>query len=353
MLTRCVAQSVVTAVGLVVVAVVLPVWADEPAPAPAASDAGTTTVAAPPPTAPPREAGPVAEQGAGRTLNGHRFMPTGFVVDPFVQTSLGSILILGLGSTTGHLQAGDRVFSGSFDYAGMGALITYERAFGEHFSARIALENFIYSGINGESALVIGSTLQVGVGGGGTGSIRLGDSVRLGALFDVSYAPNLALTIGSGISSIIETCSGAQGCVVDPGKVFGTTKVLTLKPSVAASWAPLRSLGATAAVGLAFSSSSGAENLTGQAIVVGGAVDFDLLAVSSVPLGLQALVNYTGHIGGSGVQDVLDLGGGLFYTGQKDLSVGAQILFRRFAIRPDVDVSWNTVLVGLGLRYYW
>ena len=46
-------------------------------------------------------------------------------------------------------------------------------------------------------------------------------------------------------------------------------------------------------------------------------------------------------------------GGGLLYTGKKDVMLGVQAVYRRFKVVPEVDVSWNTVLVMTGLRYFW
>ncbi len=46
-------------------------------------------------------------------------------------------------------------------------------------------------------------------------------------------------------------------------------------------------------------------------------------------------------------------GGGIFYTGRKDLSAGIQFVARRFAVTPNVDIGFNTNLATLGLRYYW
>ncbi|HKO92345.1 MAG TPA: hypothetical protein VJU61_14375, partial [Polyangiaceae bacterium] len=48
-----------------------------------------------------------------------------------------------------------------------------------------------------------------------------------------------------------------------------------------------------------------------------------------------------------------DLGGGVFYTGRDNLSLGVQAVNRRFRVVPEVDVSWSTFVASLGLRYYW
>ena len=60
-----------------------------------------------------------------------------------------------------------------------------------------------------------------------------------------------------------------------------------------------------------------------------------------------------GKNSGNGLEHVTDLGGGIFYTGRKDLASGVQIVSRRFAVVPNVDVSWKTYLATMGLRYFW
>jgi hypothetical protein len=45
--------------------------------------------------------------------------------------------------------------------------------------------------------------------------------------------------------------------------------------------------------------------------------------------------------------------GMFFYTARKELSAGFQLISRRFAVTPRVDVSWSTFLMTAGLRYFW
>src|SRR5262245_27078710 len=102
----------------------------------------------------------------GRILNGHTFLPATAVRGPFTVTSFGSFMLIGYGSTSGTFQVGDRVFNQGFDYALFGATLDYELAFLRYFSARLVLTPDVFSGINGSSAVVIGSRLQVGVTAG-------------------------------------------------------------------------------------------------------------------------------------------------------------------------------------------
>ena len=36
-----------------------------------------------------------------------------------------------------------------------------------------------------------------------------------------------------------------------------------------------------------------------------------------------------------------------------NLSLGLQLVDRRFRVVPNVDVSWTTFIALIGLRYYW
>ena len=314
-----------------------PAAAAEP---PAAAEAVSPAAAPAAPAEKPRS--------GGRTLNGHDFIPAADVRWPFTVTSFDSQLVIGLGQTDATFRVGDQTFSGSFDYAGVGGVLGYEYAFLDYFSVRAILDEIVYSGINGESAVVVGTRVLVGFDGGLTASLPLGDSLRLGILLDVSHTPNLALTIGNGLQNIAENCREGS-CSIDTGSVFSTQNQTKVTPAVAASWAPWRPLGLTGNVAYQHASASG---VSGDGMLLGAAADFDFGAISSVPIGLQLQFRWTAPFAGTLLQHVGDLGGGIFYTGRKDLSLGVQVLSRRFAVTSDVDVSWKTFLATIGMRYY-
>jgi hypothetical protein len=299
---------------------------------------------------------PGAEHPApqGRELNGHLFVPAATVRGPFTVTSFGSFMNLGYGSTTGTFQIGDRVFNQGFDYALFGATLDYELAFLRYFSARLALAPDVFSGINGSSAIAVGSRLQVQVSTGLTASIPLGDAVRVGFLLDAGFGPNVGLSIGQGIRSVIDSCRQPSGCDIDTGQVFSITHVFTLQPAAAVSWAPLPSLGLTASLAYLYATdTTSGSSFNGQAVVSGFAADFDFGRISSVPIGIQAQFRWTAPFSGTQLQHVTDLGGGVFYTGRRELAVGLQLIFRRAAVTGDVDISWSNFLTTIGLRYYW
>jgi len=290
----------------------------------------------------------------GRILNGHTFMPAASARGPFVVTSFGSFMNLGYGSTSGEFPIGNRLFSGGYDYALFGANIDYELAFLRYFSARLALSPDVFSGVTSQSAIVIGSRLQVGVSAGLTASIPLGDAVRVGFLLDSNFGPDAVLTIGTAIRSIINSCQQPSGCDLYAVQALSILHVFTIQPAAAVSWAPFSSLGLTASLAYLYATvTDSSQSLNGNAVIPAFAADFDFGRISSVPIGIQFQFRWTAPFSGSELQHITDIGGGVFYTGRQDMSVGLQLIFRRTAVTSDVDVSWSNVLATIGLRYYW
>jgi len=302
---------------------------------------------------PPDTTTPYPAVAGGRTLNEHRFLPAADVPWPFTVTSLTSYLLLGYGETTSQFTIRNQTFGGTREYAAAGGFLAYEYAFLDYFSARAHLSETIFSGINGGSALAVGTQVQIGFGFGATASLPIGDTLRVGFLLDYDTVPRLGLTVAAGLRSIADSCQQPSGCVIDTSKIFGSTNVHTLSPALAASWAPLRGLGLTANVAYQHVTSSGDTTVEGDVFYVGGAVDYDFGDISSVPVGLQVQAAWTAPFSGSGISHVTDFGGGIWYTGRKDLAAGVQLVSRRFAVTPNVDVTWKTFIATMGLRYFW
>jgi len=128
----------------------------------------------------------------GRTLNGHRFLPAADAPWPFTVTNLTSYLIVGYGETTSEFQILNKTFGGTREYAAAGGVLGYEYAFLDYFSARAHINENIFSGINGDSALAVGTQMQLGFGLGATASLPIGDTARVGLLLDWDTSPGLA-----------------------------------------------------------------------------------------------------------------------------------------------------------------
>ena len=320
---------------------------------------------APAPGAEPEAVEPKLPRPKGRELGGHVFTPVLGMVGPFATTDFGSFMLVGGGSTEGSLTLQlpgnpfppPQTFTGNVSYAAVGGVLGFEYEFVRDFSARLSISETIYSGLSGASAAVVGSNARLGGDFGITAGIPIGRSARIAAVVDVSYVPRFGLLLGPAIESTFQRCSqGTTTCKLDLGDLFQRQNVFGVEPGVAASWAPARALGVTGNLSYVYTSIAQTNQATsGQGgISLGAAVDFDFMAISHVPIGLQ--VNWTSlfaFTGGESGNGYTDLGLGFFYTGRKDLSLGLQVVDRRFRVAPDVDVSWTNVIGLIGLRYYW
>jgi hypothetical protein len=300
----------------------------------------------------------------GRELAGHLFMPALGIVGPFATTSFGTWLTLGTGTTTGSVTLQipgnpappPQTITGKVSYAAVGGALAYEYQFLPGVSGRFQLTETLYSGTTGAAVAVVGTNARIGAGLGLTAGLPIGDSVRVAAVLDTSYVPRIGLLLGPAIKSAYQSCStGVADCRFDFAQLFQQKNVLQLQPGVAAAWTPVRALGVTGNLSYSYSSldSTGSGTVSQSAVSVGAAFDFDFRMISSVPVGIQVTWNSNVPVSGGGESRFTDVGGGLFYTGRKDLSLGLQVVDRRFKVVPEVDVSWSTVLAIIGLRYYW
>jgi hypothetical protein len=311
------------------------------------------------PVAPASAAPAPSPRPEGRELAGHVFMPTLGVKGPFAVTSFGTFLTVGEGSSVATMtldlpDGSTQTIGGSVNYVAIGGVLNYEYEFLRGVSARIGLSESLYSGTTGTALAVVGTNVRLGLGLGLTAGLPIGDSIRVAAVIDATSAPRLGLLLGAALRSLADTCQ-AGDCTFDLGQLFQQKNVIELQPGVAASWAPFRSLGLTGNLSYSYSSieTSGSGTLSSSGVSMGAAADFDFLAVSRVPVGLQLTWASQIPVSGEDNSRYTDVGGGLFYTGRKDLSLGLQLFVRRFKVVPEVEVSWTTVMAMIGLRYYW
>jgi hypothetical protein len=361
-MTRSNPLSLVVVAALYSITLAATAFPADPEPAPGAQSG---LVAPAPPPRPEPAPNAEAPRPEGRELAGHVFTPLAGITGPFATTSFGSFMLVGAGSTEGSLTLQlpgtplppPQTFTGTVTYAAVGGILGFEYAFLPGFSARLNLSETIYSGIDGQSAAVVGSNARLGGDFGITAGIPIGKSARVAAVADVSYTPRLGMLIGSAIEQTFSNCSqGTANCKFDLGLLFQQTNVFQFQPGVAASWAPNKALGVTGNVSYVYNSisTSNAATLTQGGVAVGVGLDFDFMGFSKVPVGLQlSWSSFFNFSTGDNTTGYTDLGFGLLYTGKKDLSLGIQVVDRRFRVAPDVDVSWKNVISFIGLRYYW
>ena len=319
---------------------------DPPAPATTAAPAASPT---PPATAPAAEA---AAPRNRRLLNGHDFLPSA-VPAPIAVSTFSLEVGFSAATATGPTYRLDGDPTGetrTYSWGGMGQAIRFQTVFLDHLAIRGGLTTSLASGIDGWSALVVGTSVQAGVGLGAEWSMAVGDTVRLGASLDLDSAPQLNLLVAAAIFNAIKT-GGA-----DPAGALEIGNVLSALPALSVAWAPTAALGLAARAGYGWSSVDAGTygTFSRQGLALGLAADLDLDKVWKVPLGVGLTWAETVPTDGTPA-GIRNLGLAVMYTGKKDVVVGATLGERILNIRPqyDVPLKSSSQYLDVILRIYW
>lgn len=285
-----------------------------------------------------------------RSLDGHVFQPSLLARTPFAVKSFDVSLLYGVGDATGPRYdllppdqgtvRGERAYS----FAAMGQTFAYEGVVAEGISVGGGLVTTLYSGTDSPSALVIGANIGAGLFGRATAGRRLGP-VHAAATLDASYGPRLGIIV-------IDAVKDAFDDTVEESSALALEDVLTLQPGAAVAWAPHAALGLTASVDyqwLSFDQETGSDHAS--ALGLGLAADVDLKPLYDVPLGLLAGVHVVEPLAGDELSRILDFSIGGFYTAKPELVLGAEIGWRDFEIRPDIEASG--VILQVRSAYFW
>ena len=310
-----------------------------------------------PPAAPAASTSPAATAAAEpardrRLLNGHAFLPS-VVAPPIAVSSFGLEVDFASGSATGptyDIHGDPTGENRTYSWLGVGQAIRFQTVFLDQLAIRGSLSSSIYSGIDGPSALVVGTTVQFGVGLGAEWSMPIGQQVRLGASLDVDTAPQINLLVAAAIIYAIN-----QG-ELDAASAFDIGNTLTVLPALSAAWVPAPALGLAARAGYVSSSTDtgGYGTISRQAVILGLAADVDLDKVWRVPVGLGLGYLETIPVDGTPA-GIRNLSLGVMYTGKKDVAVGAVLGDRVLNIRPqyEVPLKSSSPYLNVVLRIYW
>jgi hypothetical protein len=290
-----------------------------------------------------------AEAASGpRELADHVFTPSELLVEPFTATRFRI--------TTGF--GGVRSSSVDVDLSGreLGTKRDYNQgAFLQSFEQQVALLPWlalrangtatVYSGLTTQSVLVLGSAVQLGVGGGLTAGYTVAPSIRLAVIADVQYSPAEDIDVLNAVTTSI------QQREVSSSALLTTTHSTPLRAGLAGAFALAPSLGLTA--NARYEHTFGDQSaLTRQDSFMGAAaLDLDLRRLTPVPLGLlaayQVIVPFN-----TGRDELWQyVNGGLFYTGRDQLVLGLEMGLRRFPQRSRITSDGLTAQVVC--RYYW
>jgi len=286
------------------------------------------------------------DQTNQRALNGHYFLPSQVVPDPFTTTHFGSSTAFGYGRIDATIDNGDGTTQNlrlkllaiqqSLDLqVGMGA------AGPASFALRVRTSANAVVGVNGDSALYAPANLGYDYGVGFVakpwGCRYFQFALSLDFLRSTSYRVSPVDALRNSL---------AQGSLTSSG-LLSKSNTTDLAPGLSLALSPYKVIGLMSSLRYVWEHVDGGS--TDHLLDWGVALSLDLNPVLSVPIGLQGVYELVKTYGGS--NDLQHYGGGgLWYTGRKDLALGVE------AVATKSKANGNDQLLIQGqfrLRYYW
>ena len=243
----------------------------------------------------------------GREMNGHFFMPSHLIEDPFSYTAFAMFFGIGSGNALGpEIQLRPpEILPGSkwYGYTGLGLGMLMNVKILEYLSARALLNTTAYLGTGSGAALTVGTSARITGDIGVKGSLPVGDKWRFSASLDMSYGPVYSLLLANGIRAAVEACRDPlQQCTFDFGTGFQTISTVTWLAGLQGSWAPTPYLGFTLNTSFIAPTKTGDASIAQNGVVIAGSGEFDFLPlVKWLPLGVNVAYQLISGVGGNGV----------------------------------------------------
>jgi hypothetical protein len=319
-----------------------PVLAQQATPAPA----GTATTPAPAPQ----------QEKWGRELNGHFFLPSHIIDDPFSYTAFAMFFGMGAGNALGpelQLQPPAVVGEKWYGYTGLGLGMLLNVRILEYLSARALLNTTAYLGTGRGAALTVGTSARITGSLGVKGSLPVGETLRFSASVDAAYGPVFSLLLANWLVDALNNCRlNPSQCSIDVGSGFQTIETVTWIAGLAGSWAPMPYLGFTGNLQFIAPTKTGDASIAQNGLTFAGAGEFDFLPlVKWLPIGVNVAYQLTTGIGGNKVPTAQEAGFGFYYTGRKDMALGLEIDWKWSTL--ETQQTSTATLAWVNFRYYW
>ena len=283
-----------------------------------------------------------------RELNGHFFIPSLSIADPFVPTELSLITGAGVAWVDGPGFDARANPMGRDSY--VAAALTHTTRFQANilkwWAVRLTGAGGLYGGANAKSALVLGASVPADIIVGTTVSFPVGRWLRIGGTFDYDWQ----------YQHVIDPLAAVQRSLAvgqaDASTVKQRLETNTVIPGVTAAFAPHPAIGFVSSLQYLWwtrDDGTTTTDVNNIAFGIDGQLDVRPL-VHRIPLAL--LVGYRVQAPlGSSEPLTQDVEGGLYYSGKRALVLGVEARGRWFQIRPGFDTA--ALIANVVLRYYW
>jgi hypothetical protein len=283
-----------------------------------------------------------------RELNGHYFIPSLTIADPFLPTEFSLITGAGVAWADGPSfdPRGNPTGRDSYVAGALTHTTSFQVNILRFWAVHLTAAGGLYGGANAKSALALGATVPADIIAGTTVSFVLCRWLRLGGTFDYDWQ----------YSHVIDPLAAVQRSLAvdqaDPSTIKQRVTTSQVAPGVTAAFAPHPSLGFVASLQylwLTRDDGSTTTDVNNLVFGIDGQLDLRPL-VHRVPVALLLGYRVQAPLGSSEPLSQ-DVEGGIYYSGKKALVLGVVARGRWFQIRPGFDTS--ALIVNAVMRYQW
>ena len=286
------------------------------------------------------------DQTNQRALNGHYFLPSEKVPDPFTSTHFGSSTAFGylrIGATidngdgtTQNLDLKLLMIRQSLDLqVGMGAIGPAS------FALRVRAAANAVVGINADSALYVPASLGYDYGVGLVAKPWGCRYFQFALSLDFDRNTSYLLSPETALHNSLD-----QGSLTSKG-LLSKSNTTDLVPGLSLALSPYKVIGLMSSLRYVWEHVDG--GATDHMLDWGLVLSLDLNTVLSVPIGLQGVYELVKTYNAS--KDLQHYGGGgIWYTGRKDLALGVEAIATKSGL---LGFSQTTIEGQFRLRYYW
>lgn len=280
-----------------------------------------------------------------RTLGGYRFVPSNIIPDPFITTYFQQVTGVGLsyGSEISILVFDqDTLLSLNTDVAFVLLEFEYQYAASRRVAFRFRFSGSSRLGTGGEAILTQGVTAITGLEVGT--SIALWDNGRtmVSGAADIFHGSTFRIDVAKFVEDFIEFGPDVASLTVsdDGVSLAGGFRLA----HAFNEWSGIHALAQGA-----YRNTVRTEDF-GVILGVAGSMDFGQRGGTPIGLELAASLDNIRAVE-SDVKSTMILGGGVFYTGREEFSLGLEIAYNRIPSREE-GFTLNGVILSLTARFY-
>jgi hypothetical protein len=280
-----------------------------------------------------------------RTLGGYRFVPSNLIPDPFITTHFQQAT--GVGVAYGDeipilVFDEDTLLALSSNVANILMEIEYQHAANRDVAFRFRFSGASRLGTGGEAILTQGITAITGLNAGTTIALWNNGRTMINGSVDLFHGSSFRIDVAGFVDDLLEY--GPEVAALTTKDDGGVISAGVRFAHAFNEWSGLHGL-----LTGAYKNNVRAED-GGVILALAGTMDFG--QKGGTPIGLMAggsLDNI--RVSGDGVKSTLIVGGGVFYTGRTDFSLGLELAYSRVPIE-DPELTLNGIVANLTARFY-